>query len=144
MPLFVLVVLGVPTAVAVWVGRGLERRWHRDVAAIRQSRGLLAVIGAAYVLTAVFGIPATQSEQTAWAVGEYKRVKASGSPLVFDAHPYISTYAAIPVAPGLILSYHEYQLHALYGLGGFELTLWYGVGVKSLGAVPLWLSRPPR
>ncbi|PYO55252.1 MAG: hypothetical protein DMD83_20655, partial [Candidatus Rokuibacteriota bacterium] len=59
---------------------------------------------------------------------------------VWEAHPRIRTYAAIPIAPGLILFYHEYQIDGLYGFGGFELALWYGVGVKSLGALPLWLS----
>ena len=140
-PLFVLAVVGLPTAVAVWVGRGLARRWRwQEGGGVRPARGILLLIGATYIITAVFGIPAAQSYRTSWAVAEYKRVKASGSVRVWEAHPRIRTYAAIPIAPGLILFYHEYQIDGLYGFGGFELALWYGVGVKSLGALPLWLS----
>jgi hypothetical protein len=59
---------------------------------------------------------------------------------VFEQHPYIWTYAAVPIAPGVIVSYHEYQLDGLYGFGGFDLSIWYVVGAKSLGGIPLWLS----
>ncbi len=47
---------------------------------------------------------------------------------------------AVPVAPLLIVNYHEYVIDGLYGFGGFELTLWYVFGVKSVVAVPLWVS----
>jgi len=97
-------------------------------------------IVAAYVLTAFFGGPAVQSESTRWAVSEYKRVKATGSIRVFDSHPYIRTYATVPIAPGVLVTYHEYQLDGLYGFGGFELSIWYIAGVRSLASFPLWLS----
>jgi hypothetical protein len=98
------------------------------------------LIAGAYAITAIFGSPAVQSESTRWAVSEYKRVKATGSSRVFEQHPYIWTYAAVPIAPGVIVSYHEYQLDGLYGFGGFDLSIWYVVGAKSLGGIPLWLS----
>jgi hypothetical protein len=68
------------------------------------------------------------------------RLKATGSPRMYEEHPYIWTYAAVPIAPGVIVSYHDYQLDALNGLGAFELSIWYVVGAKSLGAFPLWVS----
>lgn len=106
----------------------------------RWRRLLLWAIGFAYALTAFLGTPAVLSEQTAWAVSEYKRVKESGSRRVRDPHPYIKSHMAIPVAPLLIVNYHEYVIDGLYGFGGFELTLWYVFGVRSLIAVPLWVS----
>ena len=141
-PLFVLAVLGAPTAVAVWTWRTLARRWRfaKHPSGQQFRRRLAWFVVAGCVLTAVVGGPATQSQRTAWAVAEYKHLKASGSPRVWDAHPRIRTYVAVPLAPCLVLSYHEYQLDGQYGFGGFELALWYGVGVKSLGALPLWVS----
>jgi hypothetical protein len=88
----------------------------------------------------VFGVPAALSQQHGWAVTEYKRLRTSDSRGVWDAHPYIQSYGAVPILPGIVLSYHEYQLAGLYGFGGFELSLWYGFGAKSLGALPIWLS----
>jgi hypothetical protein len=54
---------------------------------------------------------------------------------VWDAHPYIGSYGALPILPGVVLSYHEYQLAGHYGCGRFELTVWYGAGVVSVGAL---------
>lgn len=141
-PLYLVVQCGIPIAMAIMLWRFLNRRWGKSQEGpVRRGQTLAArVLVAAYVMTWAFGAPAAQSHQAAWAVGEYKRLKASGSPLVWDSHPYIQSYAAVPVAPGLLLTYHEYQLDGLYGFGGFDLYLWYGVGVKSLAHLPLWLS----
>jgi hypothetical protein len=141
-PLYVIVQLGVPLISALLVKRVLWRRWGLSGASPRpawQSRAF-AVVAVGYILTAVFGVPAIQSDETAWAVGEYKRVRDSAPHRVFDQHPYIRSFAAVPVAPTLVLSYHEYQLDGLYGLGAFELHLWYGVGTRSLWCLPLWIS----
>lgn len=141
-PLYVVVQLGLPIASALFVGRVLRKRWGAGAALSRpawQSRALV-MLAVGYGLTVVFGLPAVQSDQTAWAVDEYKRVRDHGPHRVFEQHPYIRSFAAIPVAPALVLSYHEYQLDGLYGLGSFELYIWYGVGTKSLGCLPLWVS----
>jgi hypothetical protein len=140
-PVFLLVVPGVPAGFAVWVARLLRRRW----APLQQPSGattrrIRQAVAAGYLLTAIFGVPAVLSQQHAWAVAEYKRLRASQAGATWDAHPYIQAYAALPVAPGVILSYHEYQLAGLYGLGGYELSVWYGAGARSLGVLPIWLS----
>jgi hypothetical protein len=139
-PVFLLVVVGVPTGAAVWVSRWVRRRWHLAATSSKSARVVWWVVGAAYAITAVFGVPAAVSAQHGWAVQEYKRIRAAGERGVWDAHPYFWTYAAVPVAPGIVLTYHEYQLAGLYGLGTFELTLWYAAGTKSLGTLPLWIS----
>jgi hypothetical protein len=140
-PVFLLLVVGVPCTLALWVDRRLRRRWPPSDDAPRPSRrAIQRVLVIGYVLTAVFGVPSAISRQNAWAVAEYKQMRAGGSPTVWDAHPYIWAYGAVPVLPGVILSYHEYQVGGVYGLGTFELAVWYGVGSKSLGELPIWIS----
>ena len=141
-PLVLLVQFGIPAGVAWIAKRAIKRRWNvaedeRSVTASSLGRRLLV---AAYLVTWAFGVPAAQSHQDAWAVAEYKRLKATGSARVWDAHPRIRSYAAVPIAPGVLFTYHEYQLDGLYGFGGFELFLWYGAGVRSLGSLPVWVS----
>lgn len=131
--------IGLPIVSAVFMWRLLSRQQAISPPA-RRWYGWGRWIVAAYVLTAIFGGPAVQSESTRWAVSEYKRVKATGSPRVWDSHPYLRTYATVPVAPGVLVTYHEYQLDGLYGFGGFELSIWYIAGVRSLAAFPLWVS----
>jgi hypothetical protein len=142
-PLYVIVQLGVPIASAWAVRHALRKRWGGAAKPaprpVWQSRALVVLV-VGYALTVFFGLPAVQSDQTAWAVDEYKRVRDHGSRRVFEQHPYIRSFAAIPVAPGFVLSYHEYQLDGLYGLGAFQLYLWYGTGTKSLGCLPIWIS----
>ena len=137
--LFLLLILGVPGAGAAWAGRVLSRRWRLSWA-WQPSRGfrVLALLG--YAATAVAGVPAAMTAHDEWAVSEYKRLRAAGAHRVWDSHPYIATYLAVPVLPGFILSYHEYQLAGLYGFGGFDLSVWYGVGTCSVGELPLWVS----
>jgi hypothetical protein len=137
-PLFVAVLLGVPLIVAAVLGRVFRRKgWLPRI----NLRGHVAMtIGALYTLTVVFGLPAVQTYENSWAVEEYKRDKASGNARVWATHPYIATYFAAPVLPGLVLTYHEYQLDGLYGFGGFELFGWYGIGVAPVAHLPLWLS----
>ena len=141
-PVFVLAVLGVPAIVAWLVGCRFSRRWARgtDSPPSRLPKALVWAMVAGYVLTAIIGVPATQSRRDAWAVSEYKRVSAEGSRPAGADYPYIRTYVAIPVLPGVIVSYHEYQLDGLYGLGAFELAVWYGTAVTRVGTFPLWIS----
>jgi hypothetical protein len=142
-PLYLLAQVGVPAATAAWIARRLRRRWNpvstATAAWSRKQRALWA-LGAAYGLTAVFGVPLVQSDQTQWAISEYKRIH-NGSPIrAEEGLPRARCFAAIPVIPGLILTYHEYQVGGVYGLGTFELYGWYGVGSKSIAQLPLWIS----
>jgi hypothetical protein len=143
-PLFLLITLGVPLLAAFLVGRWLNRKgwwaWWQAAVPRPWPRVLTVVLITGYVFTIVFGLPAVQTQTDSWAVSEYKRLKASGSVRVWPSHPYIATYLAVPVLPGLVLTYHEYQLDGLYGFGGFQLSLWYGTGVAEVASLPMWLS----
>jgi len=139
-PVFLAAVFGVPMGVAFLVARGLSRRLFRPSLSLRLPRPVGRALIVGYLVTAIFGVPACQTFRAQWAVAEYKRIHASGDRRVWEAHPYVATYASIPLLPGVVLEYHEYQLSGLYGFGGLELFVWYGAGVKSLGQLPLWLS----
>jgi len=78
----------------------------------------LRAAAVAYAITAVFGAPACQTYRSQWAVAEYKRLRAAGNSHVWESHPRIATYAAIPILPAVVLEYHEYQLVGLYGFSG--------------------------
>jgi hypothetical protein len=138
---WLVLVLGVPLVVGVSLRWWLRRRFQSHLIPIpRVPRGLLRVFLAAYLVTAIFGTPAVQTDTSTWAIGEYKRLREAGSPRLWPAHPYIATYLAVPLLPGIIITYHEYQLNGLYGFGGFQVYAWYGLGVRTLGMLPVWLS----
>jgi hypothetical protein len=63
-----------------------------------------------------------------------------GADEVFPSHPVITLGAAMPVAPGLILTYHEYQVSGLNGFGGWSLYLWDGVGTHEVLTSLIWIS----
>ena len=98
------------------------------------------VLVGAYLLTWAFGAPAAQSEVTRFAIDEYKRMQASRPDEVFPSHPWINFTAAIPIAPCVVVTYHEYQLAGLYGFGGWGLHIWYGFGARQVFGLPVWLS----
>jgi hypothetical protein len=106
----------------------------------RLPRWFIVVIAIAYIFTWAFGVPAVQTAANSKAVDLYKYDKAAGDRRVSDAHPRIRTYVAFPIVPGLILSYHEYQVAGLHGWGGWELHLWYLTGVKSICGLTVWIS----
>jgi hypothetical protein len=127
------------TAGAIWG----TLRWLRKRGAyspILVSSKVRRIVVVAYLLTWAFGAPAAESEVTGFAVAEYKRMQASGRDRVFPSHPWIKFTMALPLAPGLVLTYHEYQLAGLYGWGGWGLHIWYGVGARQIAGLPVWLS----
>ncbi len=142
LPLCALALIAGPVAAAWLVARKLGRRWGSTARRIRWRipRCALWAILAGYALTAIVGVPAAQSRRDTWAVEEYKRVRVGAPTPGGDPHPYIRTYIAVPVLPCVILSYHEYQVGWIYGLGTFELAVWYGVGVWSTNFWQLWIS----
>ena len=59
---------------------------------------------------------------------------------VHEIHPSIRFGLAFPLAPGIILVRHEYQLAGLYGWGGWELHAWYIVGTRPIFGMTQWIS----
>lgn len=93
-----------------------------------------------YALTVAFGIPAIQNANTQWAVDQYKKIDTADNWRIMESHPHISTAVAIPVLPFIILTFHQYQLDALYGWGGWEIQFWYFWGEMNLLQYTVWFS----
>jgi hypothetical protein len=94
------------------------------------------MLAVAYVLTGIVGAPAAQNSQTAWAIAESQRDGRTAP----KGLPRMETYLAVPVLPGLIVSYYGYTIGPIHGLEGWGLFAWYGMGVKQLGELPLSVS----
>jgi hypothetical protein len=99
----------------------------------------VAVVLVSYLITWSLGVPRVLTDFTSAEVAEYKRDKAEDN-RVWEVHPVIRFLVAFPVAPALVLTYHEYQVAGLDGAGSWELSLWYGASSRSLWRYSLWVS----
>jgi hypothetical protein len=72
-------------------------------------------------------------------VTEYKRIKVDMPEHIRDVHPYMRSYVAFPVLPGVIATYYEYSSGILAGFGGWELHFWYFAGTKKIGRHASWV-----
>lgn len=121
---------GLPLLGGVSMWRTLSRDEGATPSIAAPARWWRRVIVAAYVITAIFGIPAAQSEWTNRAIAKYVPDTSGGSSW---------TTASVPLVPGVILSYRDYQFGPKSAAGGFELSIWYAVGVRSLTFMSLWI-----
>jgi hypothetical protein len=99
----------------------------------------VVVVLVLYLITWTLGVPRVLTDFTSAEVAEYKRDKAEDN-RVWEVHPVIRFLVAFPVAPALVLTYHEYQVAGLDGAGSWELSLWYGASSRSLWRYSLWVS----
>jgi hypothetical protein len=99
----------------------------------------VAIVSIPYLITWTLGVPRVLTDFTSAEVAEYKRDKAEDN-RVWEVHPVIRFLVAFPVAPALVLTYHEYQVAGLDGEGSWELSLWYGSNSRSLWRHSLWVS----
>lgn len=109
-------------------------------ATLALQKAVIWTLIALYLLTWSMGVPSVQSSITKRSVDAYKRMKKEHPEQVWDAHPYIKSYIAFPLLPGIILTYHECQLARLSGYGGWDIHLWYLIGTKRLWSLPSWIS----
>jgi hypothetical protein len=109
--------------------------WRRRV-----SKVALWLVGLAYLVTATFGSPAVQSDLDRRSFEAWKRLEARDHSPGWQEFPVIKTLLALPVAPGLIATYHESQIGMLAGWGGWQLHLWYGSAPKRLVRLTMWVS----
>ena len=98
------------------------------------------LIVTAFFITWIFGAPQVDSTLGQEAVERYKTLVATGRFTEWKSFPYIRTSLSIPVLPGVILSYHEYQIAGLAGWGGWTLHSWYPGHVHKLTARMMWIS----
>lgn len=91
------------------------------------------------VVTWAFGAPKVQTDLAAEEIGTYKKLRAENN-RVWEVHPRIQFVASLPIAPAVLLTYHEYQLAGLYGEGRWDVHLWYGAGTVQLLSFGTWIS----
>ena len=143
-PICLFLAFAVPCVEAILLFKWLRRRgWTRLpwLGGKWYKRARMVLI-AGYAITVVMGLPAVQTHMNDWAISEHVEItkRRAKFPGLLNYHPYVATYVALPVAPCLVLTYHEYQLDFLYGFGGFDTFLWYGWGVRRLVRIPVWWS----
>jgi hypothetical protein len=139
-PLFAVLCIAAPLVAAFLAGRvvaGLHDSpsalWRRIPALARA--GIIAV----YLATWAIGAPAVLTNQTSTAVEAYKKERARNS-RVWETHPRIRTTIAFPLLPGVVVSYHEYQVAGLDGWGGWQVHAWYVAGVWQVIERTHWIS----
>lgn len=94
-----------------------------------------------YLVTWAVGAPRIQTENTRDALEEWRKIhQGQNTADLSDGLPYIQTFVAVPTLPFLVASYHEYQIAGLNGAGGWDIQVWYLVGVKRLFFLRLWIS----
>ena len=123
--------------VARLVARACFRWWNVRVQLIPRSRWITGPILAAYLLTWIVAVPQVQSANTNWALGHKRTVTFQGMTL---SYPEVCTYASVPVLPFVVASHHDYQVGPLWGWGGWDFQLWYGLGTCSIFRLTHWMS----
>jgi len=118
--------------------RFLRRRSNLSPLSLHSRSGLsfFALVFA----TLILGAPQIHTQLAAAEVNEYMSLARDGRRGVRDGHPEITFLASIPIAPFVVLSYHEYQLARLNGAGIWEVQIWYVLGSTRVLAVPIWMS----
>ncbi len=117
------------------------RRWHFPLEAL--TRALEALLLISFVATWVFGVPAVVSHLHSEALSKYQSLAAKAPPPYLPqnhSYPYINTPLAFPLAPGFVVSYHEYQLAPLYGAGLIQIHFWCGLEPLPVYMAIRWLS----
>ena len=137
---YALVHLAIPVVAAAGVAFSLRAWWPWPVslpAVTGRRRWLSGILAGGYALTACVGVPTVQTDLTDMALREYsfeREYRESDSPLTSRA------FMAVPLLPGVVVTYYEYQAGGLNGRGGFYLYLWYGTGVRYVTRYTTWVS----
>lgn len=137
-------ILGAPL-LARWIGRRLTAdspgagtpRTRRH-----PLRWLWGSVAALYALTWGLGAPAVERALVLEELAEYKKLEPQDSAKRenWRRYPYLRMVICVPLVPGILAIYHEYQIAGLNGWGGWGFHLWYGTGVKEVASSPRWIS----
>jgi len=127
---------------AALVAASLAAWWftRRKLSLPRLSTRTLKFLASAYAITWTLGGPQVHTDLAASEIAQYKRLKAEGDNRVWDSHPKIQFYVSFPVAPAVMLTYHEYQIAGLWGEGAWELRAWYFLGTRRIIGMGTWIS----
>lgn len=118
-----------------------RRRWHFPLEGLTRALECLLLIS--FVATWALGVPAVVSHLHNEALSAHRSLVAHGPPPHFPrnhSYPYINTPLALPIAPGFVLSYHEYQLAPLAGAGLIQIHFWCGLEPMPVYMAIRWLS----
>ena len=130
---------------ARWIGRRLTADSPgADTARTRGHplRWLWGSFVVLYALTWGLGAPAVQTALVLEELAEYKKLEPQDSAKRenWRRYPYVRMVICVPLVPGILATYHEYQIAGLNGWGGWRFHLWYGTGVKEVASSPRWVS----
>jgi hypothetical protein len=129
------------TAAAVVAAGAGAWLWSRTRFGLpKLSRSAVLALGAAYFVTWALGVPSVHTQLAEQEIAIYKRLKAEGDRRVWDVHPRIQFFVSFPVAPAIVLTYHEYSAAGLWGEGRWDLHAWYVFGIEPLVGIRTWIS----
>jgi hypothetical protein len=114
---------------------------RRILAAVALFAGWVLVVS--YFLTWVLAVPAVVSHLDHQATDSYKKVLANpklNQQWDLTSYPSSHTWIAFPVAPGLVLTYHEYAIDPLFGAGLVQIHSWFFGEPRELYGVITWIS----
>jgi hypothetical protein len=102
---------------------------------------LAVLVGLAYIVTWIFGVPTVVSYNDRSVVEEYKRVVARlERDDISPSHPKFFTYAAVPAFPGLVLSLRGYAIERRYERVEIQADFWWPGAVLPWFTVTLFVS----
>ena len=133
----------IPMILALFVSRRFAWGFLKkhSINLLSPNRTVIAALVIAYFTTGIIGTPAVVDHNDRWAINEVKRINEDENfNLSSTRYPYFRTIIAIPALPFVVCSFHEYQLAPLCGWGGWDVQLWYFVGVKRLFRFTYWIS----
>ncbi len=129
---------------ARWLGKRLTGAPLEGTPSLRRRPipwlwGSIAVL---YGLTWALGAPAVQTALVQQELAEYKKLEPDDAARREDwrRYPYMRVVVCVPLVPGMLATYHEYQLAGLNGWGGWRVHVWYGSGVKEVANSARWVS----
>jgi len=103
-------------------------------------RTALYILGAVYLATWIWGIPAEHTRIARYVIGCYKQAREKRASEVFPAHPRLRFGASYAILPLVIVNHYEYQVAGLWGWGGFTVDLWYFGGSVTIFQWCKWIS----
>jgi hypothetical protein len=134
--LYLAAALGLPTVASAWVASRLAKRALDSPTQGRVDRlwrWLKWPVLAGYVLTAAFGCPLVHN-----SLGRSMLAGHVALQMLPRCMPEVDTYVAVPLLPGVVLSYSESTSGCGTMWGAFLVHVWDGGAVRRLAGFQLW------
>jgi hypothetical protein len=143
--IYAFIVSAVPLLFGFLIARGIvsvySRKFKLSIKPLLKRKWVTGLLIGAYLVTWAIGGPAVQSANTRWAIEEYTGIRERASQGAWHfREPHVRTYLTYPILPFILISYHEYQIAPVYGLGSWDVYCWFLIDVKRLFTFPIWIS----